>query len=152
MTKLERNKSIYECHKKGITQKSIGEIFFIAQSTVNLIISSMKNGVIGEKKETRGLKSRLTDAQKNELKTFLLKSPKDYDYYTWDKWSIQSLIKQEFGVDYHENYIWQIMKCINYTSQKPQVKDYRKDAEKVKIFKEQTAVCIKKKPKMKIGE
>jgi len=44
------------------------------------------------------------------------------------------------------------MKCINYTSQKPQVKDYRKDAEKVEVFKSKTAVDIKKKPKMKIGE
>ena len=27
MTKLERNKSIYECHKEGITQQTIGKIF-----------------------------------------------------------------------------------------------------------------------------
>ena len=40
MTKLERNKSIYECHKEGITQQTIGKIFSLAQSTVNLIIKS----------------------------------------------------------------------------------------------------------------
>ena len=145
MTKSERNKSIYECHKKGITQTSIGEIFSLAQSTVNLIINSVKNETIEDKKEKRGLKSRLTDTEKKKLKALLLKPPKDYGFFTWDKWSIKSLIKQEFEVDYHENYIWYIMKYIKYSSQKPQVKDYRKDAEKVKIFREETALSIKKK-------
>lgn len=152
MTKNERNQAIYNCHKKGITQATIGEIFSLAQSTVNLIINTIKKGVASQEEETRGLQSRLTEADKEQLKAFLLESPKDYGFFTWDKWSIKSLIKQKFDVDYHENYIWYIMKCINFSSQKPQTKDYRKDAEKVKIFKEQTAESIKKKPKMKIGK
>ena len=82
--------------------------------------------------------------EKEQLKSLLLKSPKDYGFFTWDKWSIKSLIKQEFGVDYHENYIWYLMKCINYSSQKPQIKDYRKNAKKVANFKEKEAVVIKK--------
>ena len=151
MTKLARNQSIYECHKKGISQTSIGEIFSLGQSAVSQIIAAMKKGIGVAKEESRGLKSRLTKEQKEELKALLLKSPKDFGFFTWDKWSIKSLIKQKFEVDYHENYIWHLMKYINYSSQKPQVKDYRKDAEKVKNFKEKTAVFIKKKPKTKIG-
>lgn len=144
MTKLERNKSIYECHKKGISQAEIGAIFFIGQSAVSQIITSIKNGGLEEKIRTNGRKSRLSDSEKEQLKSLLLKSPKDYGFFTWDKWSIKSLIKQEFGVDYHENYIWHIMKCINYSSQKPQLKDYRKNAKKVAEFKEKEAVAIKK--------
>ena len=152
MTKLERNKSIYECHKKGMTQEDIRDIFSLAQNTVSQIITAIKKEGLVDKPENRGVKSQLTTEQKEKLKTLLLKSPKDYGFFTWDKWSIKSLIKQEFGVDYHENYIWRIMRCINYTSQKPQVKDYRKNAEKVKVFKKETAECIKKKPNLKIGE
>ena len=152
MTKLERNKSIYECHKKGMSQTEIGEIFFIGQSAVSQIITAIKNGGLEEETTKTGPKSRLTNTEKEQLKSLLLESPKDYGFFTWDKWSIKSLIKQEFEVDYHENYIWYLMKCINYTSQKPQVKDQRKDAEKVEVFKSKTAVDIKKKPKMKIGE
>ena len=144
MTKLARNKSIYECHKKGMTQTEIGEIFFITQGAVSQIITSIKNRGLEEKTATRGVQSRLSDTEKEQLKSLLLKSPKDYGFFTWDKWSIKSLIKQEFDVDYHENYIWHLMKCINYSSQKPQVKDYRKDAQKVQVFKEKTAVSIKK--------
>lgn len=145
MTKLERNKSIFECHKKGFTQKVIGEIFNIGQSAVSQIVAFMKKGDLSPKEEARGAKPKLTDKQKDELKGILLKSPTDYGYFTWDKWSIKALIKQEFEVDYHENYIWKIMKSINYSSQKPQMKDYRKDQKKVKTFKEETAPEIKKK-------
>jgi hypothetical protein len=42
MTNIERNKAIYECHKNGITQIIIGEIFSLAQSTVNQIIKLAK--------------------------------------------------------------------------------------------------------------
>lgn len=145
MTKLERNKSIFECHKRGINQTAIGEIFFLGQSSVSQIIASMKNGDTEPKEETRGAKSKLTKEQKEQLKTLLSNSPKDYDFFTWNKWSIKSLIYKEFEVNFHENYIWVVMKCINYSSQKPQLKDYRKDAEKVKIFKEEKAEAIKKK-------
>ena len=144
MTKLARNKSIYECHKKGMSQTEIGEIFFITQGAVSQIITSIKKRGLEEKTATRGLQSRLSDTEKEQLKSLLLKSPKDYGFFTWDKWSIKSLIKQEFEVDYHENYIWYLMKSINYSSQKPQVKDYRKDAQKVQVFKEKTAASIKK--------
>ena len=144
MTKLERNKSIYECHKKGMSQTEIGEIFFIGQSAVSQIITSIKNGNLEEKTATTGRKSRLTNTEKEQLKSLLLESPKDYGFFTWDKWSIKSLIKQEFGVDYHENYIWYLMKCISYSSQKPQLKDYRKNAKIVADFKEKKAMAIKK--------
>jgi len=144
MTKLERNKSIYECHKKGMTQTEIGKIFFIGQSAVSQIITSIKNGGLSGKTEKKGIKSKLSSTEKEQLKSLLLKSPKDYGFFTWDKWSIKSLIKQEFGVDYHENYIWYLMKYINYSSQKPQLKDYRKNAKKVTAFKEKRAVEIKK--------
>jgi len=150
MTKIERNKAIYECHKKGITQTIIGEIFSIAQSTVNHILKSAKIGVFGPKEEKRGAKSKLTDDELENLKTILAKSPSNYGYISWNKRSIKDLIKKEFAVEYHENYIWYIMKCINFSSQLPQVQDYRKDQEKVDDFKEKKAPEIKKKQRLKI--
>ena len=51
----------------------------------------------------------------------------------------------KFGVKYHENYIYKIMKYVNFTSQLPSTKDYRKNAEVVKAFKEERIPAIKKK-------
>lgn len=122
MTKFERNKSIYECHKKGMSQTEIGKVFNLSQSAVSLIVIAMKNGARENEKESRGTKSKLSDKDKEQLAIFLKDSPLDHGYTVWDKWSIQSLIKSKFEIDYHENYIYQIMRYINFTSQKPKKK------------------------------
>ena len=111
-----------------------------------------KKDVFGPKEEKRGAKSKLTDDQLEKLKTILAKSPSDYGYTSWNKKSIKDLIKKEFAVEYHENYIWYIMKYINFSSQLPQVQDYRKDEGKVDDFKEKKAPEIKKKQHPKIDE
>ena len=150
MTKIERNKAIYECHKQGITQVVIGSIFSITQGTVSQIVKLAKLGIFGPDEENRGATSKLTSAQFDELKTLLLKNPSDYGFHLWNKHSIKSLIKSEFGVDFHENYIWYIMKCIGFSTQLPQVKDYRQKQQLVDDFKDKKAPEIKKKQKLKI--
>jgi len=144
MTKIERNKAIYECHKTGITQSKIATIFSIAQSTVNEVLRLAKLGIFGPSQENRGSKPKLTATQLDELKALLLKNPSDYGFHLWNKHSIKSLIKSEFDVDYHENYIWYIMKCIGFSTQLPQVKDYRKKQQLVDDFKDKKALEIKK--------
>lgn len=144
MTKIERNKAIYECHKEGITQTVIGNIFSLSQGTVSQVIKFAKLGIFGPDEENRGATSKLTSAQFDELKTLLLKNPSDYGFHLWNKHSIKSLITSEFGVDYHENYIWHIMKCIGFSTQRAQLKDYRKNQQLVDDFKDKKAPEIKK--------
>lgn len=145
MVKFDRNKSIYECHKKGISQIEIGKIFNLSQSSVSEIVIAMKNGATPNEIEPRGAKSKLTNAQKTELSSILKKSPTEHGYFVWDKWSIQALIKQQFEVDYAENYIFYLMRCINFSSQKPKKKDYRQKPEKVADFKENKVPFIQEK-------
>lgn len=145
MTNFERNKLIEGCHNRGQTQKKIGEIFNLSQSSVSQILKSIKGKEKDDYIETRGVNSRLTEEQKKKLKLILKKDPSEYGFFLWNKWSIQSIIEQEFSISYHENYIYKIMKCINFTSQKPATKDYRKNEELVKNFKEKKIVEIKKK-------
>jgi len=152
MVKYGRNKAIYGLYeKKGLSQEELGELFELSQSAVSKIIISMRNGAEQTKEERRGSKPKLKAAQKEWLKKMLSQSPKTYGYQVWDKWSIKSLIKQEFNVDYHENYIWEIMKSLRFSSQKPKKKDYRQNPELIKKFKEEKATAIKKKPKQKTG-
>jgi len=152
MNLQERNKAIFECHKQGLGQTIIGQIFNKSQSTISKVINLVKSGKNVPKEETRGTKSKLSNSQKEELKDLLKESPSEYGYTVWDKWSIKELIAKQFGVDYHENHICKIMKCINFSSQKPQQKDYRQDAKKVTTYKEQIAPTLKKKPKQKIDD
>ena len=150
MVNIERNSAIYNCHKKGLNQVQIGEIFNLSQASVSHIIISVKNGKNVHKEETRGAIPKLTIEQKHTLKSLLIQPPSRYNYSVWDKWSIQALIKTKFEVNYHENYIYKIMKSINFSSQKPKQKDYRQSTEKVANFKEEKAMEIKKKQQKKI--
>ena len=145
MTKRERNKLIYARYEEGYSQEEIGKFYKLSQSRVSAIILKKKRGVTESEKETRGVNSRLSEEQFNELSECLKRPKTDKeDFSYWNKWSVQKLIKDKFDVDYHENYIWALMKKIGFTSQRPQKKDYRQSAEKVEIFKTKDAPRIKK--------
>ena len=144
MTKFERNKIIYARFEDGYSQKEIGSFYNLSQSAVSLIIVNIRNGVAEKKEETRGAKSRLSSSDMEKLAVLLKKSPSENDFNYWNKWSVKSLIKKEFGVDYHENYIWRIMKKIGFSSQIPQEKDYRQSPTKVSDFKKEKIAEIKK--------
>ena len=150
MTKYERNQAIYNCHKNELDQKTIGAIFSLSQSAISQIIKSMKNGAEPSSQERRGASSRLSPEPQEELSQYLRKPAQDYGYLTWNKHSIKALIQEKFEVAYHENYIYQVMRSIKFSSQKPQQKDYRQNAEQVAAFKEHKAVEIKKKLPKKI--
>lgn len=152
MTKSERDNMIWKLHKEGYSQKEIGKFYNLSQSAVSLIIINKREGKPERTKETRGRKSEITLSQLEELKETLSKtSAAEIGFSYWNKWSVRALIKEKFGVEYHQNYIWEIMKKIGYTSQVPQKKDYRKDPRKVKKFKEEKGPAIKKKQMKKIG-
>ena len=147
MTKFERSKLIESCHNKGKSQKEIGGIFNLSQSAISQILISIKGKEKDDFVETRGVKPKLTEEQKQELAIILRKAPSEYGFFLWNKWSIQAIIKTKFEISYHENYIYKIMQYINFTSQKPALKDYRQNEEKVRNFKEKEVVEIKKKAK-----
>lgn len=146
MTKKERNKLIYARYEEGYSQEEIGRFYNLAQSTISLIISNKKKGIPENTEERRGAKSRLSASDLKNLSEILKGSPSEKGFSYWNKWSVQSLIKEEFKVDYHENYIWKIMEIIGFSSQLPQKKDYRQDEKKVKVFKEEKVCEIKKSP------
>lgn len=144
MTIQERNEAIFECHKQGLNQVLIGKIFKRSQSTISKVIRLVKSGRNVTKAETRGSKPYLTNSEKEVLKKTLEQSPADFGYTVWDKWSIKEIIFKKFAVRYHENSISRIMKCIKFSSQKPQRKDYRQDADKVRKFKSEQIPKFKK--------
>lgn len=144
MTKRQRNNLIYARYQEGYSQEEIGKFYDLSQSQVSTILLEKKRGTAERVEETRGSKPRLSEEDLLKLGE-LLKSPKEgQDFAYWNKWRVKQLIKDKFDVDYHENYIWKLMKKIGFTSQRPQKKDYRQDPEKVAIFKKEGALAIKK--------
>lgn len=143
MTKSERNALIYARYQEGYGQEELGKFYNLSQSSISLILKKKELGIGDQEVETRGRKPRLSDSELLLLEE-LLKYPEKQRVSHWNKWRIKALIKEAFGVDYHENYVWSIMKKIGFTSQRPQIKDYRQDLKAVEEFKETTAKNLKK--------
>lgn len=144
MKKEERDALIYARYQEGYSQAEIGKFYGLCQSSISAILLAKKRGVPPRTKETRGAKSRLSAQDLEQLREILNKPMEDGSFPYWNKWSVKQIIKETFHVDYHENYVWKLMEKINFTSQRPQKKDYRQDAEKVEGFKNKDAPAIKK--------
>lgn len=145
MTKKERDELIYARYQDGYSQEEIGKFYGLSQSRISAIILRKKRGLPDREVETRGSKARLSKADLIKLGDLLKKPVEGSDFVHWNKWSVKQLIKDKFGVAYHQNYIWKLMKKIGYTTQRPQRKDYRQNPQKVQDFKKAGAGAIKKK-------
>lgn len=144
MTKQERNKLIYARYAEGYIQADLGKFYGLSQSAISLIIRSEKAGIPKNQKETRGAKSKLSDDDLTQLSSLLKSEQLKEGFSGWNKWSIKELIAQEFGVSYHENYVFELMRKIGYTSQLPAKKDYRQNPDQVAHFKTSKVIEIKK--------
>ena len=76
-----------------------------------------------------------------KLATLLQQSPSEFGYEgeIWTKHRVVDIIKS-----HHTNYICHIVKKIGFSSQKPILKDYRQDVDKVKEFVSQKMPELKK--------
>ncbi len=144
MKKEERDALIYARYQEGYSQAEIGKFYGLCQSRISAILLEKKRGIPPRSVETRGAKSRLSGQDLEQLREILNKSNEDESFPYWNKWSVKQIIKDTFDVDYHENYIWKLMEKMNFTSQRPQKKDYRQQSEIVGRFKNKDAPAIKK--------
>ena len=142
MTKRERNLLIVQQYETGkYSQSEIGTFYNLSQKMVSHILLHRDGWQLEDKPENRGVKSKLSASDLEKLKELLSES--SHSSY-WTKKTVKKLIFEHFAIDYHPNYIWKLMQKIGFTSQRPSLKDYRQDPEKVKVFKKETIPSIKK--------
>lgn len=146
MTKKERNKLICDRYDEGYSQEELGRFYDLSQSAVSLIILNKSRWLKEEEEqERRGAKSKLNQEELEELKLILTKPSEETEHCRyWNKWNIKELIQDKFGVSYHQNYIWSLMKQLGLSSQLPQKKDYRQDKKIVEAYKKDKIPQIKK--------
>ena len=80
-----------------------------------------------------GRPSRLSNEQKEELKQLLLAGPLESGFST-DLWTcsrVAELIEREFGVKYHEDHVWRILRQLGMSCQKPERQPREQDPELV---------------------
>jgi transposase len=105
-----------------------------------------KEGAQGLTYQTPGPRSRLSKEQLNDVAAELLKGPKAHGYDTevWTLARVADLIENMTGVRYHPSHVWQILKRMDWSSQKPERSSKQRDEDAITRWKYQTWPRIKK--------
>jgi transposase len=96
-----------------------------------------------------GGRRRLTDAQRGRLCEMLLKTPAEcgFDKYLWTTGLIAELIRREFGVDYHHDYVGTMLGDMGFTHQKPARRSKERDEARIEAWRrEHWPALLKKVP------
>ena len=146
---LEPKQIIINFYKQNRSQSKIEKIVGCSQAYVNKIITSYQlsgDSIFEESCKNNKTEPKLSDVDLVKLATLLQQSPSEFGYEgeIWTKHRIVDIIKSHFNVSYHPNYICHIVKKIGFSSQKPILKDYRQDVDKVREFVSQKMPELKK--------
>ena len=108
-----------------------------------------KQGVEGLKaKPASGRPPFLSAGQKRRLVKSLLRGPLASGYTTnlWTCKRVGQVIERQFGVSYHPNYVWYILRSLRWTPQKPERQARERDEEAIRRWRRQDWPRIKKSP------
>ena len=97
-------------------------------------------------KPVPGRPSKLSHAQCRRLLEVLLEGAMAYGYPNeiWTLKRIAKVIRQEFGVRYHPNHVWRILRELHWSCQVPQRRPVQRDQEAVEHWKRYQWPHIKK--------
>ena len=97
-------------------------------------------------KPVPGRPRKLQDADCRRLLELLLKGATAYGYPNelWTLKRIARLIRREFGVTYHPNHLWRVLRRLGWSCQMPQRRAIQRDEEAIAHWKRYKWAHIKK--------
>lgn len=134
--------------KKGYEKKEIANIIGLSRTNVFRWINRFKEeGIEGLKdKQRSGRPQKIKKEKKEKLKDDLKSSPKNFGYKedTWTTKLILFHLKNNYNVSYHEGYIQRFLRSIGFELKKPRPKNYKRNEEEVKQYKQLMWEYLKK--------
>ena len=96
-----------------------------------------------------GRKPLLSAAQLAELEGLLLEGPEAHGFPTplWSCPRVARLIRDRFGVRYHEGHVWKLLRALHWSPQRPVGKARERNEEAIQTWQKKTWPAIKKKRK-----
>ena len=146
--RIEAVRLVFE---EGLSQAEAARRVNAAQQSVNGWVKSYReSGRAGLAKAGRAGRKPLLDSQQlAELEAMLLEGPEAHGFPTplWTCPRVASLIRERFGVDYHEGHVWKLLRGLKWSPQRPVGKARERNEEAIREWKQVTWPAIKKKPK-----
>jgi len=138
---------------KGLSQSEVARQVGAHRQSVGQWAAELKEkGRAGLKKAGRaGRKPRLSEADRKRIREGLKRGPQARGYETnvWTTARVAHLIEEECGVQYHPGHAWRILRQLGWSCQRPVGRAMERDEEKIRRWKQQRWLEIKKKPKKK---
>jgi len=143
----------FRLYQRGMAQAKIArELGVTKQAVFRWKTIWEKDGLAGLRFPGRaGRKPMLSPEQLMELEALLLQGPKAHGYVTelWTSRRIQEIISKQFGVGYHPNHIWRVMRALGWSCQRPTRQARERKAEDVHVWTRKVWSRLKKTPKNK---
>lgn len=100
-------------------------------------------------KPVPGRPRKLNEKECTHLLTILLKGAVAYGFPNefWTLKRIAYVIRKEFGVSYHPNHIWRILRRFRWSCQVPERRALQRDEKAIEYWKRYTWPALKKTPK-----
>jgi transposase len=136
--------------KKGIHEAEVARRVGVHRQSVNRWARQLsESGMSGLKKAGRvGRKSRLTEADLDNIREALKRGPQALGYETglWTAWRVADLIERECGVKYHSGHVWKVLKLLGWSCQRPTTRALERDENAIRRWKQKRWPELKKKP------
>jgi transposase len=139
--------------QEGLNQSETARRLHVARQTVSEWLRQYREqGAAGLRNAGRaGRKPLLNQQQLAQLQAMLLEGPEAHGFPTplWSCPRVARLIRDRFGVDYHEGHVWKLLRALNWSPQRPVGKARERNEQAIREWKRVTWPAIKKKPKNK---
>jgi transposase len=139
--------------ERGENQSAIArQVRVVRQSVARWVQQYRAHGQSALRKAGRaGRKPLLSQKDRQRLQALLRQGPERLGYETplWTCPRVAHLIKQEFGVRYHEGHVWKILVGLGWSPQRPTGRARERNEEQIQHWKKKVWPAIKKKPSAK---
>ncbi len=147
----KRRLKALELLKQGKSKAEVAQMLGTSRMSVHrwheAYQSKGKNGI--KPRPTPGRPSRLSPGQKKKLSNLLLQGALARGYSTdlWTLERIERLIRQQFGIGYHQGHIWHILLSLGWSCQKPERRALQRKEQEIEHWKRYKWPHIKKRSK-----
>jgi transposase len=140
-----------ELLRQGVHQAEVARQVGVHRQSVSRWAEEMKRG--GKralrKAGRAGRKPRLRPQDLRRIEKALKRGPEalGFEAALWTSWRVSYLIERECRVKYHPSQAWRILRQLGWSCQRPVGRSLERDEEKIRRWKRQPWLGIKKKRK-----
>jgi transposase len=145
-----RRRRAWELHQLGWTGRAIAEALGVGPSAVSTWLRRVREDgldALRTRRHQTGKRPKLTAEQRQQLLALLQQGAERHGFVgeRWTGKRVAALIKREFGVVYHPEYIPRLLRALGWTPQQPVRLASQRNETKIAAFKTDWD-AVKKRP------